>query len=41
MNISDIVLITLGLCLFETILSIDNAIINAEDLFNMGCKAGK
>ena len=36
-----IILIVLGLCLFETISSIDNAIINAEVLSGMGQKARK
>jgi len=36
MDIISIVLIIAGLCLFETITSIDNAIINAEVLSTMG-----
>jgi hypothetical protein len=39
MNIFNITLIILGLCLFETISSVDNAIINAEVLSTMGQKA--
>lgn len=39
MNIISLGLIILGLCLFETISSIDNAIINAEVLSTMGKKA--
>lgn len=39
MDILSIVLIIAGLCLFETISSIDNAIINAEVLSKMGQKA--
>ena len=39
MDILSIILIVLGLCLFETISSIDNAIINAEVLSKMGTKA--
>ena len=39
MDIFSIILIILGLCLFETISSIDNAIINAEVLSKMGQKA--
>ena len=39
MDIFSIVLIIAGLCLFETISSIDNAIINAEVLSTMGMKA--
>lgn len=39
MNILSLGLIILGLCLFETISSIDNAIINAEVLSTMGKKA--
>lgn len=41
MNLASIVLIILGLCLFETISSIDNAIINAEVLSTMGKKPRK
>lgn len=39
MDIFSIILIVAGLCLFETISSIDNAIINAEVLRTMGRKA--
>ncbi len=39
MDIIAIVLIIAGLCLFETISSIDNAIINAEVLSTMGERA--
>jgi uncharacterized protein len=39
MDILSLILIVLGLCLFETISSIDNAIINAEVLSTMGEKA--
>ncbi len=39
MDIFSIILIVAGLCLFETISSIDNAIINAEVLSTMGEKA--
>ncbi len=39
MEIFSIILIIAGLCLFETISSIDNAIINAEVLSTMGEKA--
>ena len=41
MDIFSIILIVVGLCLFETISSIDNAIINAEVLSTMGKKARK
>lgn len=41
MNFASIILIILGLCLFETISSIDNAIINAEVLSTMGQKSRK
>ncbi len=41
MDILSIVLIIAGLCLFETITSIDNAIINAEVLSTMGERAKK
>ncbi len=41
MEIISILLILLGLCLFETITSIDNAIINAEVLSTMQQKARK
>jgi uncharacterized protein len=39
MDLFSIVLIVAGLCLFEVISSIDNAIINAEVLSTMGAKA--
>lgn len=39
MDLFSAILIILGLCLFETICSIDNAIINAEVLSTMGQKA--
>lgn len=39
MNIFAIILTVLGLCLFETVSSVDNAIINAEVLSTMGAKA--
>lgn len=39
MNISSIILIILGLCLFEAVSSVDNAIINAEVLSTMRPKA--
>lgn len=39
MNIINLILIITGLCLFETISSVDNAIINAEVLSTMGKKA--
>jgi hypothetical protein len=39
MDILSIVLIIAGLCLFETVTSIDNAIINAEVLFTMSERA--
>jgi hypothetical protein len=39
MDLLSIVLIIAGLCLFETITSIDNAIINAEVLFTMSERA--
>lgn len=39
MDILSIVLIVLGLVLFETVSSIDNAVINAEVLSTMGAKA--
>lgn len=39
MDISSIILIVLGLCLFETISSIDNAVINAEVLKTMSKRA--
>jgi uncharacterized protein len=39
MDILSIVLIIAGLCLFETITSIDNAIINAEVLSTMSERA--
>lgn len=41
MNILSILLTIAGLCLFETISSIDNAIINAEVLHTMSAKAKK
>ena len=41
MNILSIFIIVAGLCLFETISSIDNAIINAEVLQTMSAKAKK
>jgi hypothetical protein len=41
MDIISIILIIAGLCLFETISSIDNAIINAEVLSTMGERARK
>ena len=41
MDIFSIILIVLGLCLFETISSVDNAIVNAEVLSRMGQKARK
>ena len=41
MDILSIILIIAGLCLFETISSIDNAIINAEVLSTMGERARK
>ena len=41
MDITSIILIIAGLCLFETISSIDNAIINAEVLSTMGERARK
>jgi hypothetical protein len=41
MDLITIILIVAGLCLFETISSIDNAIINAEVLSTMGEKARK
>jgi len=41
MDILSLVLIIAGLCLFETITSIDNAIINAEVLSTMGERARK
>jgi len=34
------ILVVAGLCLFETISSIDNAIINADVLSTMGKRAG-
>ncbi len=39
MDFFSLILIIVGLCLFETISSIDNAIINAEVLSTMGAKA--
>jgi hypothetical protein len=41
MDLLSVVLIIAGLCLFETITSIDNAIINAEVLSTMGERARK
>jgi uncharacterized protein len=41
MDIAEILLIVLGLCLFEAISSIDNAVINAEVLHSMSQKARK
>ncbi len=41
MSFFEILLVVAGLCLFETISSIDNAIINAEVLHTMGKKARK
>jgi hypothetical protein len=41
MDILSVILIIAGLCLFETITSIDNAIINAEVLSTMGDRARK
>ena len=41
MDIFTLILTVAGLCLFETISSIDNAIINAEVLGTMGAKARK
>jgi hypothetical protein len=41
MDIGSIIVVVLGLCLFEIISSIDNAIINAEVLTTMGEKAKK
>ena len=39
MDIVSSILIILGLALFESVTSVDNAIINAETLTNMGPKA--
>lgn len=39
MDIFSIILIILGLCLFEAISSIDNAVVNAEVLSTMGAKS--
>ena len=39
MDIVSIVLIVVGLCLFETVSSIDNAVINAEVLGTMSKRA--
>lgn len=39
MDFFSLAIIVLGLCLFETISSIDNAIVNAEVLSRMGQKA--
>jgi hypothetical protein len=41
MDIFSIILIILGLCLFETVSSIDNAVVNAEVLTTMSAKARK
>ena len=41
MSIFSIIFTVLGLCLFETISSIDNAVINAEVLSTMGARARK
>jgi len=41
MSIFSIILIIVGLCLFETISSIDNAVINADVLTTMGSRARK
>lgn len=41
MNIFSMIFTVLGLCLFETISSIDNAVINAEVLSTMGARARK
>ncbi len=41
MDLFSIIIIIAGLCLFETIISIDNAIINAEVLHTMSRKARK
>ena len=41
MSIVSIIVTIIGLCLFETISSIDNAIINAEVLGTMSQKARK
>jgi len=41
MPILSIVLTIAGLCLFETVSSVDNAIINAEILSGMGAKSRK
>jgi hypothetical protein len=41
MNIGSIIITILGLCLFETVSSIDNAIINAEVLSTMSKRARK
>ncbi len=41
MELLSLILIVVGLCLFETISSIDNAIINAEVLNTMQKKAQK
>ncbi len=39
MNIAEIIFIVIGLCIFETISSIDNAVINAEVLSTMSKRA--
>ncbi len=41
MDLFSVVLIILGLCLFETVSSIDNAVVNAEVLSTVGEKARK
>lgn len=41
MSIASIIFTILGLCLFETISSIDNAVINAEVLSTMGARSRK
>src|SRR3989338_8966762 len=41
MNISQIILSVLGLCVFEVVSSIDNAVVNADVLSTMGQKARK
>jgi hypothetical protein len=38
-DIFSIILIIIGLCLFEVISSIDNAVVNAEVLSTMGAKS--
>ena len=39
MNISEVILIILGLGLFEIVSSIDNAVVNAEILDTMSAKS--